>query len=314
MTAQRPLPIVFLLGATCAGKTDFALSLARVFRAGVINMDSRQVYRDFPIITAQPTAEEQAQCPHRLYGFLDSRAKVAAGVFAARCEDAIREFQDENRLPLLVGGAGFYVRALLQGLAPIPPIPADVSGALLLELQNRGLPELRRRLETIDPDYAAKIHPNDTQRTLRAHEVFHSTGKTFSWWHNQPLEAPRFRPLKLGLTMDLAALSPRLATRIDRMLAAGGLDEAHRAYELCPDRTAPAWSGIGCSELLAHLAGEISLDQAKELWFKNTRAYAKRQITWFKADPAILWRAADAPDLATTMAEAVQQFLNVDQP
>jgi tRNA dimethylallyltransferase len=307
---ERPLPLVFLLGATGTGKTDLALALAKAFPAGVINLDSRQVYRDFPIVTAQPTAEEQSQCPHRLYGFLDSREKVAAGVFAERCNEEIRAFAAEGRLSLLVGGAGLYLRALLEGLAPIPRTPPELMAALLRALEKQGLPALRRRLEQLDPEYAAKIHPNDTQRTLRALEVFEHTGKSFSWWHKQPTGAPSYRPLKLGLSMSLEALRPRLGARIERMLEAGALDEIRQAHERCPDRSAPAWSGIGCAELLAWRLGEISLDHAKDLWLKNTRAYAKRQLTWFKCDADILWRPADAPDLAAASVETVGHFLN----
>lgn len=311
---EQPLPLVFLLGPTGAGKTDLALALARAFPAGVINLDSRQVYRDFPIVTAQPSPEEQAQCPHRLYGFLDSREKVAAGVFAERCREEIRAFAAEGRLSLLVGGAGFYLRALLEGLAPIPRTPPELMAELLRKLDAQGLPALRLRLEQIDPEYASKIHPNDTQRTLRALEVFEHTGQTFSWWHRQPTDAPPYRPLKLGLSMSLEALKPRLALRIERMLEAGALDEIERAYERCPERAAPGWSGIGCAELLAWRLGEIPLDQAKELWLKNTRAYAKRQFTWFNSDKDIQWRAADAPDLAAASIEAVGGLLNAAHP
>lgn len=282
--------IVLVLGPTGAGKTSLSLCLASAYDGGVINVDSRQVYADFPLITAQPTQAEQALCPHRLYGFLPCGEKITAGAFSRYCHQTISEIEGMGLLPLLVGGTGLYVRALLDGLAPIPEVPQEVSAALAAELEQTGLPALRARLEHVDAPYAATIHPNDKQRTLRALEVWTATGKPLSWWHaHPPDDAGRYRALKLGVALDLDALEVLLARRIDVMLEAGALDEARAALKNCPDTQAPAWSGIGCAELLRHLQGELSLEEAKALWLRNTRAYAKRQMTWFRKDTSIVW-------------------------
>lgn len=296
--------LILLLGPTGTGKTALALALAEQWPATVLNADSRQVYADFPLITAQPSLEERAHCPHLLYGFLPTGERITAGFFVARCRAALDETLAAGRLPLLVGGTGLYVRALLEGLAPIPAIPPEVSAALQAELQARGLAALHQRLERLDPPSAARIHPNDPQRTLRALEVLQATGHTLTWWHQRPVPPAPYRALKLGLQLPLEELTPLLARRIEAMLAAGALDEARAALARCPDPTAPGWSGIGCAELLAHLQGRLSLTEAKDLWLRNTRAYAKRQLTWFRKDPDIHWFRPDAAGRAQALATA----------
>lgn len=306
---MNPRDVVLLLGPTGAGKTGLSLELAAGFNGAVVNIDSRQVYAHFPIITAQPSAGEREQCPHLLYGHLDCREKITAGAFVRQCHEAITTMGDEGRLPLLVGGTGLYARALLHGLAPIPEVPREIADALGQELETRGLAFLRQRLESVDSVYAAKIHPHDTQRTLRALEVQAATGKPLSWWHERPHEqGGRYRALKLGVAVELAELEPLLARRIEMMLRAGALEEARAAWEACPDPEAPAWSGIGCAELLAHVRGELELEDAKKLWLRNTRAYAKRQMTWFRKDKEILWLPPNREGRARA-CELVENFL-----
>lgn len=283
------LPVICLAGPTGSGKTALALQLAHSLHAEIINADSRQVYRDFPIITAQPLPEERAACPHHLYGFLDSREKISAGQWLVRAVEKIQELRGRGVRALLVGGTGLYFRALLEGMAEIPPVDPALTQALTRECARLGPAALYRRLQTCDPAYAAKIHPNDRQRIVRALEVCQSTGKAFSWWHQHShTPAPCTGPL-LGLHMTLEDLTPRLCRRIDAMLEAGALEEARTALRHCPDPHAPAWSGIGCAELFRYLRGELSLEAAKQLWAHNTRAYAKRQLTWFRAVPHIHW-------------------------
>lgn len=280
-----------LAGPTGTGKTGAALAVARELPAVVVNFDSRQVYADFPIVTAQPTAEERAVCPHRLYGFLPTDQSLTAAAFADLARAEVRAAADQGLLPILVGGTGLYLKAILQGLAPIPPIPDQVRQAVLARLKAQGAPALHAELSRVDPDYAARIHPNDSQRNARALEVFQATGKTLTWWHAEGSEAAPFEPLLLGLGRDLESLTPVLAGRVRAMLEAGALDEVRRAWERCPDPEAPGFSGIGCAELVAHLRGGLSLDAAVARWIKNTRAYAKRQFTWFKAVPGLRWLA-----------------------
>ena len=293
-----------LAGPTGTGKTGAALAVARDIPAVVVNFDSRQVYADFPIVTAQPSVEERAVCPHRLYGFLPTDQAITAAAFADMARAEVRRAAAKGLLPILVGGTGLYLKAILQGLAPIPPIPAGIRQAVLARLKAEGAPALHAELSRLDPDYAARIHPNDSQRNARALEVFQATGKTLTWWHAEGSEAAPFEPLLLGLGADLEALTPVLAARVGAMLDAGALDEVRAALERCPDPEAPGFSGIGCAELVAHLRGESTLDEAVARWIRNTRAYAKRQFTWFKAVPGLRWLAPGdgAGALAATKA------------
>lgn len=289
------LRFVCLVGPTGVGKSALAIRLAREFDGEIVNADSRQVYRAFPLITAQPSSEERKACPHALYGFLDTQESLSAGAWAGLALKTAQAIADQGGLPLLVGGTGFYLRALTDGIATIPPVAPSLSARLAEECAKLGPGCLHARLAIIDPAYASRIHPNDRQRVLRALEVYESTGRTFSWWHAQtppPLEAD---VLRIGIGLPLQTLTPQLAARVERMLEAGAAEEARREFARCPD-DGPGWSGIGCRELQAWLRGTCELEQARELWIKNTRAYAKRQLTWFNADERIRWFTPD--DLA----------------
>lgn len=275
------IPVICLAGPTGCGKTGLAVKMARQIGAEIMNADSRQVYRDFPIITAQPSKEEQEGIPHHLFGFLESSEKISSGQWSMTAREKAAEILARGNIPLLVGGTGFYFQTLLHGIAHIPPVPQAVSLELARRLQNEGPNILFAELETIDPSYAARIHPNDSQRVARALEVFKATGKTFSWWHENSMEAaPCHGPL-IVIDANLSSLEPALLHRIDLMLAAGAMEEARKALEKCSSKNAPAWNGIGCAELRSFLENETSLEECKNQWFRNTRAYARRQLTWF---------------------------------
>jgi tRNA dimethylallyltransferase len=302
------LTLVCLVGATGTGKTAASLALAAALGGAVVNFDSRQVYAGLAVVTAQPTAEERAVCPHALYGYLPVHTPVKAGSFAAEILARAREFSAQGLQPILVGGTGLYLKSLVDGLAPIPDIDPAVREAVVRECRELGSQLLHARLRQVDPDYAARIHPNDPQRVCRALEVFAATGQTLTWWHGRTRRPEGLRVLKIGLRADLAALTPRLERRIGLMLAAGALEEVRLAYESCPDRSAPGFSGIGCPELLSVLLDGADPDAARREWLRSTRAYAKRQLTWFQKDADIVWRD---PDDLDGIVEAARAFLEV---
>ena len=285
--ADAPCPVICLAGPTGAGKTALALHLARELGGEIINADSRQVYADFPLITAQPSPDERARAPHHLYGFLPTEQKISAGRWADRAAAKAREVTAAGRVPLLVGGTGLYFQALLRGMAAIPAIAPEVSAGLEARLREAGPEALHAELSRADPSYAARIHPRDRQRILRALEVLEGTGKPFSWWHAHAMSAPLCAGPLFVLDAPLPWLAPRLARRLDAMLEAGAVEEARAALARTPaaaeGRRIPGWSGIGCAELLDHLRGRTSLGECRALWLANTRAYAKRQLTWFRA-------------------------------
>ena len=281
--------VVCIAGPTGTGKSSVALRLAAELEGEVINADSRQVYADFPIITAQPGPEEQLFCPHHLYGFLSITERISAGQWARLAAARIAECAARGRQPLLVGGTGLYLLAITQGMAGIPPVEPAVAQRLDEEYTRQGAQVLHARLEKADPSYAARTHARNRQRVLRALGVWECTGRTFSWWHEQGRERPLCRALLLVLRAKLEELAPRLKERINAMLEAGALDEARRSRAQCADPKAHGWSGIGCAELYRHISGELSLEQARALWLRNTRAYAKRQLTWFRGQENAIW-------------------------
>ena len=289
------LRVVCLVGPTGVGKSAIAIRLAEQFNGEIINADSRQVFEAFPIITAQPSQVEQAAFPHHLYGFLKTDARFSAGAWGV---------QSRGKLAVISGGTGLYLRAFFDGIVDIPPIPDTILTRLTEACRIEGSPVLHRKLEEIDPAYAARIHKNDRQRIVRALCVYEATGKTFSWWHSQTPPPREADVLRIGLRLPLDMLTPLLEQRIDLMLEAGALDEARSEYNVFPDGTLPGWSGIGCRELHLYLSGTLSLDAARELWIKNTRAYAKRQLTWFNADKRIQWFSPDeGKDILSLVSE-----------
>ena len=298
--------VVCIAGPTGAGKSAAALRLAAEFGGEVINADSRQVYADFPIITAQPGPAERHLPPHHLYGFLHITDRINAGQWAGLAAAKAADCAARGKLPLLTGGTGLYIRAITQGIADIPPVDPAVAQRLEEEYTRLGPQALHARLAEADPSYAARTPARNRQRVLRALGVWECTGRSFSRWHEQGRERPLCRVLLLVLRAGLGELVPRLERRINAMLEAGALDEARLALASCADPQAPGWSGIGCAELHRHLCGEISLEQARALWLGNTRAYAKRQLTWFRGQEDAVW--VEAADL-TGMVEKTRAFL-----
>ncbi|MBO4369520.1 MAG: tRNA (adenosine(37)-N6)-dimethylallyltransferase MiaA [Desulfovibrio sp.] len=301
--ANKTYPVLCLAGPTGCGKTSLALALALSLPCEIINADSRQIYADFPLICAQPTKEEQAVCPHHLYGILPTTAKISAGEWRDRAIAVIEDVLMRRHVPLLVGGTGMYFHALLHGIAPIPPVHASLRAQFERRIEEEGVEALYEELTGIDPDFAAKIHPHDRQRITRGLEVFAQTGRTLSSWHE---EKDSSKPQIVGplfvVKATLEWLMPRCIKRIEKMCAEGAFTEVKNALKKCPDTSAPGWSGIGCAEVLAFCQGRLSREECLALWQDNTRAYAKRQNTWFRGRKEALFFAPDEKDVFITQA------------
>ncbi len=292
------MKILCIAGPTASGKTAFSLEVAHFLekhdlQVNIINVDSCQLYKDFPIITAQPSKEEQAQANHLLYGFMKMEEKSNAGMWLEIAHKAIIDTIKDKKIPILVGGTGMYFKTLLDGIIQIPSINKEITLNLENEFKIKGIEFLYTKLQVIDEEFSKKIHKNDKQRTIRALEVYEQTGKILSDWHKEHqknLEKNRkYKPLQIGIGMPLGELTPYLYKRTSIMLENNALDEVRSALEKSPNMQAPAFSGIGCQELGRYLLGQCSLEEAIELWNKNTRAYAKRQWTWFRKDKNIEW-------------------------
>ncbi len=296
--------IICIVGPTASGKTSFSIELAEYFsmhgkQSCIINADSRQIYKDFPIITAQPTNEEKKNIPHSLYGILDIEEKCDAGLWLDRVHKEITRCSQADIIPIITGGTGMYIKSLTEGMANLPKIPLELSLSIQQELEEHGTEKMYAKLLAVDKEYAEKIHLNDRQRITRALEVFLFTQKKLSTWHKEAHEDSLYSSMKLGIGMPLAELTPYLYKRTELMLESGALEEAERAYNICNNLDVSGWSGIGCRELGAYISRirgvvseeneEYTLSHACELWNKNTRAYAKRQHTWFRADKSIHW-------------------------
>lgn len=271
---------VLIAGPTASGKSDAALALAQRINGVVINADSMQVYREAPILTAQPSAADKARAPHLMYGHVGAREVYSVGRWR---DDAIAALETlEGRTPIFVGGTGMYFMALTDGLAAIPPIPADIRDAARALLEEIGVEALHARLTARDPLTASKLRPTDPQRTLRAWEVLQATGRPLAQWQDAPA-APVLKDKKVAafvLDPPRPILRARIAARFAAMMDEGGLSEAVALAGLDP--ALPAAKLLGLAPLQALAAGTLSKDQALEVAITGTRQFAKRQMTWFR--------------------------------
>ncbi|MDQ7246124.1 tRNA (adenosine(37)-N6)-dimethylallyltransferase MiaA [Dongia sedimenti] len=279
------LKAIVIAGATASGKSALALDLAAEVGGTVINADSMQIYRDLPILTAQPDAAAMAAVPHKLYGVLPLDDPATAARWAELAAQEIRAAWELGRPPFLVGGTGLYLRALLEGFAPIPEIdPARRAEAQAL-LSELGAGGLHARLQARDPETAAKLRPSDSQRLMRAWEVLNATGKPLAWWQKQPsippIDIAAFSFVTAPARAQLyAACDDRLIT----MVARGAVEEVRAARLAYPeaDQEQAGFKALGFRELARHIDGELSLEQAVAAAQQATRNYAKRQGTWFR--------------------------------
>jgi tRNA dimethylallyltransferase len=303
---------ILLAGPTTSGKSALALALAEKLGGTIINADSMQVYRDLRIITARPSPADEARVPHLLYGHVDAAENYSVGRWCVDAQDAIAETRKTGRLPILVGGTGLYFKALTQGLAAVPPIPAGVRASVRDRLAADGVAPLYAELRERDPATAQRLMPGDRSRITRALEVVLATGRSLSDWHGEgmphsasktrvnalmPIDAAR--AVKLFLDVERSELYRRIEARFDTMLESGALDEVKMLAQRQLDPALPAMKAHGVPWLIRHLDGEIARDEAAEGGKRDTRRYTKRQATWFRNQlPDFVWVTPDeAPAL-----------------
>jgi tRNA dimethylallyltransferase len=295
------------MGPTASGKTGLALALCERLDCEIVSVDSAQVYRGMDIGTAKPDAATRARVPHHLLDLRDPAHSYSAARFCADATRVVGEIRARSRIPLLVGGTMLYFRALQQGLSELPPADAGFRAALAQEAARVGWPALHARLAQRDPATAARLHPNDAQRIQRALEILERSGIPVSG-HAPPagggLEGP---VVKLALNpADRSVLHARIAARFRQMMREGFLAEVARLRargDLSPDL--PSMRAVGYRQLWAHLDGACDLATAEARAVAATRQFAKRQLTWLRAEPAPTWLDPDAPDLVRRAVEQI---------
>jgi len=281
---QQPPPVLAVTGPTACGKSGLALAVAEAFGGVVINADSMQVYRELRVLSARPTPEDEARAPHRLYGFQSAAEPCSAEQWRALATAEIEAALSAGRLPILVGGTGLYLRALMRGLVRVPEIPAEVRESVRAR-QARLAPEvLHAELAARDPAMAARLRPRDQQRVARALEVVEATGHSLATYQNAGDGAgpPPYDMLAIAAVPPRGPLYRRIEARLDAMVREGALEEVRALLELGLDPRLPAMKAVGVPELACYQRGETSLEDALAAAKTATRRYAKRQYTWLR--------------------------------
>lgn len=284
MTAQDARPVCLIVaGPTASGKSALALALAERLGGVVINADSMQVYRDLRILTARPGPEEEARVPHRLYGVRDAAEPASAGWWRAAALGEMAQALADRRLPILCGGTGLWLSALVTGIGGIPPVPAPVRAAARALVAEIGPEALHARLAEADPETARRLKPGDTQRIVRAWEVRAATGEGLAAWWDKAREPPApWRFAMMLLKPPRAEVRAAIDARFLAMLEAGALDEVRALAARGLDPALPAMKAHGMPNLAASLAGQVPLGRAVAEGQAMVRQYAKRQDTWFR--------------------------------
>jgi tRNA dimethylallyltransferase len=283
--SKKP-PALVVAGPTASGKSAFAVALAEAFGGVIVNADSLQTYRDLFILTARPDSASEARAPHRLYGYLDAAERGSAAAWRRRALAEIAAATKAGRLPIVVGGTGLYLRALTEGLAPVPDIAEEIRREAIALHRALGGVRFREQLAALDPTAARRLPAGDTQRLVRAFEVVRATGLPLAAWQGRPPEAPPYRFATIRLMPPRDRLYQACNDRFAAMIAGGALAEAAALLARRLDPDLPAMKAIGLPELFAHLQGELSLAAAVAAGQRATRRYAKRQITWLRHQSA----------------------------
>ncbi|MGH9501607.1 MAG: tRNA (adenosine(37)-N6)-dimethylallyltransferase MiaA [Terriglobales bacterium] len=297
LTASSEPLLLAVLGPTGSGKTALSLALAERFHGEIVNCDSVAMYREFEIGTAKPNAAERARVPHHLFDFVDPTSHITAGEYNRRAREVLNQIRSRDALPIVVGGTGLYLRALLEGLFAGPQRSEEVRARLRERAAEKPTSYLHRILDRLDPAAAAKIHANDIPKLLRAIEVcLASRTKMSEMWKQgrEPLEG--FRIVRLGLDPERCALYDRINRRALRMFDAGLVEETRSLLEKYGP-TAPPLTALGYKQAVSLIHGEIDCKSALQMAQQAHRNYAKRQMTWFRREPDVIWTSGFGDDL-----------------
>jgi tRNA dimethylallyltransferase len=309
-------PGIVILGPTASGKSRLAISLALRFHGEIVNCDAFQIYRGMDIGTAKVSRAEQQQVRHHMLDLQNPDRDFSAGDYQRQAREVIRDISSRGNLPLVVGGTGFYLRALIDGLFEGPARSEELRARMRKVIQYKGPQTLHRALQRIDPECAARIAKVDADRVIRAYEVYLVSGKSMTWWQQQPRDAFRgFRWLKIGIDQPRERLYTLINQRVDEMFQRGLIEETRGLLKEF-DRNSQAFKAIGYRQAAACIEGMMTESEAIEETKKQSRHYAKRQITWFRSDPAIIWLSGnlELEELQKRSANLVAGFLRTRKP
>lgn len=286
MTAENYLIIV--LGPTASGKTSLAIDIARQFDTAIISADSRQFYKEMSIGTAKPTTEELTAAPHFFINNKSIQESYSVGDYEREVIAFLGDFfKNKHNIAVMAGGTGLYINAVCEGLNDFPDVPPSVRQALKMEFEQQGITSLQEELKKVDPTYFDEIDHNNPQRLIRALEIYRHTQRPFSYFKNQQKSIIRnFKPIKIALDWDRQVLYDRINRRVELMLQQGLVEEARELY---PYKHLNALQTVGYQELFDFFDGIIDYEEAVRLIKRNTRRYAKRQLTWFRKDESITY-------------------------
>lgn len=288
MSVSEEKTLIVICGATAVGKTDFAIDLAEQLGTDIISADSRQLYREIPIGTAQPRQQQLARVRHHFISDRSIEDDYNAGMFERDALALLDELFQNYDSVVCCGGTGLYIKALCDGLDELPEADAQLRKELTERVETKGLESLQLQLKELDPVHFERMDTQNPQRVIRALEVCLSTGKPFSSFHEGEKKQRPFKVQKIGLELPREEMYQRINKRVDVMLENGWLEEAKAVFE---KRHLNALNTVGYKELFQHLSGEMTLEEATEKIKTNTRRFAKRQLTWFKKDEAVEWRS-----------------------
>ena len=299
---------IAIVGPTCSGKTRIGIELAKLAGGEIISADARQIFRLINIGTAKPTSEELSEVPHHLVDILSLDEEMNAGTFAELAGEIISEVFSRKRVPIIVGGSGLYLRALIDGLFDAPKIDADIRFKLRNRFRSEGAEVLLEELKKVDPEAARNMIPQNYKRILRALEVYYSSGNRISELRSQRASSANFATVQFGIYLDRKLLYRRIEKRVDQMIANGLVDEVKEILERGFDPHLNSLQTVGYREVVRFLQAKINFEDMVSLFKMNTRRYAKRQMTWFNKDKRIIWIGADDKGPEEVAKEIYERF------
>jgi tRNA dimethylallyltransferase len=299
-------PIVAIVGPTAIGKSRIGIEIAKALHTEILTADSCQVYRGMDIGTDKPVLQERGDVPHQMIDLVDPDQSFNVGDFRRYALQEISRLHGQGLLPLFVGGTGLYIRGLLRGLCPGPPANWSIRQAFTQEATKHGRAFLHQKLQQVDPDLAQRLHPHDQPKVLRGLEVYHTLGIPLSQVQQQhQFQESPYPFLLIGLTMDRQTLYRRIDARVEWEIEKGLVEETQRLMQQGYSRDLGSMKGLGYRQFSGYLAGEYSYDEAVRLLKRDTRHFAKRQMTWFKKEKGIQWITLEESDIPTQAATRI---------